>query len=67
MYFWFMLCKCKKIYIYINKVLEKMYKLENIFYIVVNIYLFYGEVCLNFKNSIFWDYYGGCWGFFCLS
>lgn len=42
MYFWFMLCKCKKKYIYINKVLEKMYKLENIFYIVVNIYLFYG-------------------------
>lgn len=42
MYFWFMLCKCKKLYIYINKVLEKMYKLENIFYIVVNIYLFYG-------------------------
>lgn len=42
MYFWFMLCKCKKIYIYILIVLEKMYKLENIFYIVVNIYLFYG-------------------------
>lgn len=42
----------KNIYIYINKVSEKMHKLENIFYTAANIHLFYGEARLNFKNSI---------------
>lgn len=44
-------CKCKKLYIYINKVSEKMHKLENTFYTAANIHLFYGQARLNFKNK----------------